>query len=211
MITFSPNIKDCLKLDTIEAFYMIKVIEVNGTLLYNTTSFYADIQLTKTVGNTQVELPEHFYKSDGTLISVDPPQASTNVDREQYKIVFTDPLFAKKEDIANNLIGCLIECRVGLVDRRTTAGSNLGKPFLNINDTVVAYKGRVESLGMTVKAGGLGERLIQITGSSPMRNLDMKKSTYTSKDNIRKNNPSDTCCDTIYEGATAITLKWGKT
>jgi hypothetical protein len=81
---------------------------------------------------------------------------------------------------------------------------------LNILDTVIAYKGRVESVSMSVKTGGLGERIIQITGSSPMRNLDMKNSVYISRDNMRKNDPSDTSCDQIYDGSSSVTLKWGK-
>jgi hypothetical protein len=201
MIQFSDNIKSNLEADTIEAFYMIKILNLDNTPLYSTTSFYTDIQL---VDNGGTSLAGHLYASDGTLVSVDPPQASTSVDREQYKIAFADPAFSKKANIENNLIGRYIECRIGVVDHLS------GKPLLNILDTVIAYKGRVESVSMSVKTGGLGERIIQITGSSPMRNLDMKNSVYISRDNMRKNDPSDTSCDQIYDGSSSVTLKWGK-
>jgi hypothetical protein len=210
MIQFSNNIRDNLAIDTIEAFYMIKLVNRDNHALYHTTSFYADVQLTQIVNGIEVVMPEHLYLSNGTLLSVDPPQASTIVDREQYKFAFADPTFTKKGDIENNLIGCPIECRVGIVDNRSSS-TTFGKPLLNINDTVIAYKGRVESVSMTVKTGGLGERIIQITGSSPMRNLDMKKSIYISRDNMRKQDPNDSSCDQIYEGSSNISLKWGKT
>lgn len=86
----------------------------------------------------------------------------------------------------------------------------MGKPMFNVSDTILVYKGAVESLSASLKTGEFGESFVQVSGSSPMNSLDMKKYIYLSKEATRKRNYLDTCCDQIYQGSGALTLKWGK-
>jgi hypothetical protein len=41
--------------------------------------------------------------------------------------------------------------------------------------------------------------------------LEMKSGILLTKDSVRKRNPKDSCCDTLYDGSATLVLKWGKT
>lgn len=197
MISFTDNIKSVLNNDSIEYFSMVRIESSPGVNLYATTTYYNDIQLLPVSAT-------YHYVADGTLLAADPPQNTSTVDREQYKVAFADPFNTKRGDIESSLVGKIIECRLGFVDPVTS------QPFLNIEDTIVVYRGRVDGASISIKAGSLGESIVQITGSSPMRNLDMKKPYYISKERVHQRNPNDTSCDQIYEGSGALIVKWGR-
>ena len=226
MITFSNNVKNALASDMIEAFYMLRILNSDGTSIFTSTSLYTDITLTDDLGaNLNSSTNYHVYISDDSIISVDLPSLSTNVDREQYKIVvsannllnaaptidintknisLTNKEFGQLANTQNMLIGRGIEGRIGFINTTT------GMPFTKLSDTILIYKGTIESIGYLIKTQEMGESLLQITGSSPMRNLDLKSGLYLSKDYIRQVNLNDSCCDQIYEGSGAVTLKWGR-
>jgi hypothetical protein len=151
-----------------------------------------------------IALADYNYFSDATLVTIDPPQMSTNVDREQYKITLADPMLEKMTSVRNNLVGKVLEGRLGFVNHYT------GTPYLEIADCPIVYKGRIDGASYLIKTNEFGESILQITGSSPMRNLDMKKSLFISRDFVRQRDATDSSCDQIYEGSGAITLKWGK-
>jgi hypothetical protein len=200
MISFSANVLNALSQETIEAFYMVRILNYDSSIMHSTTNHFADIQLK----NNGVDLVNYSYPSDATLITVDPPQMNTNVDREQYKITLADPTLSKLAAVRNNLVGKTLEGRLGFINLVT------GLPYLEIADCPIVYKGRIDGISYLIKTSEIGENLLQITGSSPMRNLDLKKSLFLSRDSIREKNVNDSSCDQIYEGSGAITLKWGK-
>jgi hypothetical protein len=200
MISFSANILNALSQETIEAFYMVRILNYDNSIMHSTTNHFADIQLK----NNGVDLANYFYPSDATLIAVDPPQMNTNVDREQYKITLADPTLSKLAAVRNNLVGKVLEGRLGFINRTT------GMPYLEISDCPIVYKGRIDAPSYLIKTNEIGENLLQITGSSPMRNLDLKKSLFLSRDFVRQRDINDSSCDQIYEGSGSITLKWGK-
>jgi hypothetical protein len=206
MIPFTNNIISALNNDAIEYFSMVRIeraahetdpIPIN---LYATTSHYNDIQLLVN-GNPD---SKYNYIADGTLMAIDPPQNSSVVDREQYRVAFADPEFSKKGLMEDSLVGRLIEARLGFINPLDS------RPFLNIEDTIVTYRGRVDGAAIAIKAGGLGESIVKITGSSPMRNLDMKKPFFISREKIKQREPLDTSCDQIYEGSLGLIMKWGR-
>jgi hypothetical protein len=207
MIPFSENIKRALNSDAIEYFSMVRIeratheTETKPINIYASTSHYNDIQL---IDGADTNNPKYLFIADGTLLAADPPQNSSIVDREQYKIVFSDPEFTRIADLENSLVGRKIECRLGFIDPLDS------KPMVNINDTIVTYRGRIDSANRTIKAGGLGESLISITGSSPMCNLDMKKPFFITREKVREMDAKDTSCDQVYEGSTNIIVKWGR-
>jgi hypothetical protein len=200
MINFSMNVRNALSRDVIDAFYMLRVLNYDGSVMYSTSNYFMDIQLK----NNGVDLVGYNYPSDATLLAIDPPQMSTNVDREQYKITLADPMLDKLTSVRNNLVGRVLEGRLGFVNHDT------GVPYLEIADCPIVYKGRIDGASYLIKTNELGENTLQITGSSPMRNLDLKKSLFMSRDFVRQRDANDSSCDQIYEGSGAITLKWGK-
>jgi hypothetical protein len=46
--------------------------------------------------------------------------------------------------------------------------------------------------------------------SSPMADLDLKRTLITSKDAMRGLSPTDSSFDQVYEGSKGIDLLWGK-
>jgi len=206
MITLSTNVKNLLSREVLEAFYMLKLTDETEAIVVNSTSFFSNIILS----NNGATLPTEIYEADGRLVSVDAPQMSTTLDREQYRVVLnvfeTDTAsFGILAAMEQGLIGKNLVCRIGFVNPDT------GAPYLDVSDTIIVYKGRVDSASYNLKTDNIGEAQLLITGSSPMRSLDMKKSLYLSRDFIRKTNPTDSCCDQIYSGSGALRFKWGRT
>lgn len=194
MIQFSANIQTVLSQMPIETFYMLRVSNINGTAIYSSTDYFMNVTLSN----------GYVYTADSLLLSVDPPQLSSTVDREQYKIVLSDPSFSQASIIENNIVGKYLETRIGFINQTT------GLPYLTASDTLIVYKGRIDSAGYVIDSGEIGESKLQITGSSPISNLDQKNGIYLSKETIRNANGNDSSCDQIYEGSGALMLKWGK-
>ena len=189
MITFSNTIQTLLQQPVIESFLLV---EVGAT--YKTTDFYSNITLSNGV----------TYTNDGSLIKADPPQLSTNVDREQYKLVFQNVNFTAGETFEQTPVGLLVTVRAGFVDPDTSL------PYTNIADTVLIYKGRVESSGFSIETSEIGNTVVAISCSSPMADLERTNKLFTSKDALRNIDPDDTSFEQIYENAGQILLKWGK-
>jgi hypothetical protein len=194
MIQFSTNIQAVLSQMPIETFYMLRIANTNGTSIYSSTDYFTDITLSN----------GYVYTADSLIQSVDVPQLSSTVDREQYKIVLADPSFSQTSVIENNIIGKILETRIGFINQTT------GLPYLTASDTLVVYRGRIDSASYAIDSGEIGESKLQITGSSPLSNLDQKNGIFLSKDTIRRLNGTDSCCDQIYEGSGTLTFKWGR-
>lgn len=187
MIQFSPTIVQILQNPTIEAFYLIKIHT------YKSTSYFTDITFE---GET--------YVADGRLMSADPPRMSAIVDRELYKVILADPDYSFGTLLGNNLIGRNFEVRLIFVDPVTQL------PYLEYANTLLIYKGTVDSTAYAVDTGNTGEVAISISGASPMSDLDLTKPFYTSKEFIRNISSNDTSFDQVYEGSGNVNLKWGK-
>jgi hypothetical protein len=202
MMSFSATVQGYLSNGRIEAFYLLRLLNSNGSWIYSSTSCFCDITLTE----AGVSLGANFtYSSNSSLKSVDLPQQSTSVDREQYKIsIITNPTNPQMNLATTNLIGKTLETRIGFINTAT------GNPDMAIENTIIVYRGRVESAGYIIESSDIGESTLQLSGSSPIVNLDQKNGLYLSRDSIKHLNVNDTCCDQIYESSSAITLKWGK-
>jgi hypothetical protein len=181
-----------------------KLVNTKVTFEYNvihSTSLFMDIDLLDSAG---LPVLGHSYVADDTIASVDAPQATTNVDREQFRILLSDPRLESMETVFNNLVGYPIEVRLGFLNIDTCM------PFLDLSDTIIVYKGRVDSTAYSIKTQEMGEAVLQVTGSSPMRSLDAKNSLFLSRDYVRQLSPNDSSCDQIFEGSEALVLKWGR-
>jgi hypothetical protein len=194
MRQLSSNIQTLIANETVQAFYMVLIRHYDdGFIHFNTTSCYCDVTLSNGIS----------YVSDGKLKSADPPQINTNVDREQYKVILSDPAFDEGANVGNGLVGKIMEVRVGFINPAT------GLPFTNIEDTFVTYKGRVDRTSYLVDTED-GNVDLEIIGVSPLISLDMVKGYYTSRDNVRAQDSTDSSFDSVYEGSGAITVRWGK-
>lgn len=165
---------------------------------------YKDL-VASTTHYMDVTLPNGVtYISDGLILSMDSPSLSSSVDRTQYKVVLADPNLGDMSAYQSGLVGCELETRLCFVDQET------GQPYLATEDSFIVYKGMVDGVSYEIDTKELGEVRVTITGSSPIANLDQKRSIYLSRDSIRKRNSADSCCDQIYQGSGALVLKWGR-
>lgn len=188
MIQFSQTLVNILSQPSIEAFYLVEVLG------YRTTNYPSNI----TLSNGAV------YVNDGKLLSVTPPKLSTVVDREVYTIVFADPVFEYGQIAETGLVGQDANVRLCVVDPTTKL------PLTNINDTILVYKGRVDSASYAIDTNNVGSVQFSITCASPMANLEGVKAFYGSKQFIRNLNANDSSFDQVYEGAGTLEMKWGR-
>lgn len=145
----------------------------------------------------------NLYTSDGGLISTDPPQITTTVDREIYKIKLTDHDGEMQSQFDLGIIGAEVEVFLGLIDPATS------KPLLTTGDVYLVYKGTVDS-HMVDATEGLSGREITISCASPMADLDSVNPFITSGDGMDQFSSIDTSFDDIFEKGAEIEIKWGK-
>ncbi len=190
MIQFTSKVSGILANPSLDAFYVVDI----GNGLYRTTSYYVDVVLSD----------NRIFAADGHLAAVDPPQLTSTVDREIFKIAIADANFSHGELIEDDLVGKPAEVRLVLIDPVT------GQPELNIVNTILVYEGQIEGAAYTIETATIGTVGLSISCSSPMADLDLRKPVFLSKDYMRGIDPSDSTCDQIYEGSGQIKLKWGK-
>jgi hypothetical protein len=188
MIVFSQNIEIALQQPTIEAFYLV---DFAGE---KTTNYYADI----TLSNGDI------FEANGRLIEIDPPKLSTSVDRELYKISFADPEMDYGNLAEEAIVGRPVVVRLGFVNQTSR------QPYTDVADTVIVYKGKVDSGSYNINSANIGEAVFSISCASPMADLDLVKTLLTSKDALKDIDPNDNSFSSIYEGSGQIQLKWGK-
>jgi len=196
MIALSNTVSQIVASRTIKYFFLVSL---KGTDHYTTAPF----DLTFDNGVT--------YISDGGLTDVEPPRISSTVDRATYKVSFADVNFALKSYFEEGATGDVIEVRVGFFNTLdvTTEGVEVSQPFKQISNTVIIYKGVIDSQSYTVDIEN-SEVFAVIEGSSPMADLDLTRSKFTNKDSGQQVNPNDTAYDKVFEGSGQIKLKWGK-
>jgi hypothetical protein len=145
------------------------------------------------------------YYSDGRILSTDSISLSSVVDRDTFKVALADPSLTMVSELDSTEHGSL-----------TGADAYLNAGYLDSNSQPILtavlpiYIGTVEAWGLTADTTNKGSITIGITFSSPMNNLDQKRFIELSKQAVRARNPADSCCDQLYEGSSAMTLRWGK-
>jgi len=194
MRQLSANVAPLFASGQVETVLMVDIKDKDGVPIMTSTTYYNNI----TLDNGDV------YESNERLVSADPPQLSTTVDREQYKVTFADPDFLDGAEAENGMVGKRMTVLVGFINPET------GTPFTADEDIFIVYRGRVDGAAYKIALQELGEALLQVTGVSPILSLEARRGIYLSKDAIRRRNPQDSCCDQLYEGSAAIVLKWGK-
>jgi len=193
MITLHADVVTALATKPTNYFYLLKITNELGVVTKAITTHPATISISGT-----------NYVSSGSIIRLDPPQMTTSVDREQYKIVLSDPDFTEGAEADANMTGFDVEVRMGFLNASTKL------PMLTLAQTILMYAGIIDGVSYLIKTEVQGEVLFQITCSSPLADLDLKRAMYCSKDYMRGRYPTDSSCDQVYGGSGVLQLKWGK-
>jgi hypothetical protein len=186
MRTFSSTVQSLINQDTVDFFFLI---DLEFSTTYRLSSLPYNVTFN---GNT--------YEANGAILEVDSPRFSSVVDRESYRVVVVeDENNTFKTEIENNVVGKNITARVGFLD------SN-GDPVLNVDDTLLVYKGYVDSPAIS---NNFDNKIVTFEGTSPMADLDMVISFIGSKNGIKQKDSNDESFSNVY-GESIIKLKWGK-
>ena len=190
MLSFSPSVSAEIEAGTASGFICVLISDMNDTVVLASTSHFADVELSDGV----------TYVADDNIISVEPPSFDTTVDREEYKIVIAGTGLDANQD----LVGCKMEVRLCFIN------SSTGAPYSDLSDTLLFYKGKVSGKSGEFDTQDQGSLQYTIGGASPMMALEMTGGIYLSRDFVRSISPDDSCCDEIYQGSSALVLKWGR-
>jgi hypothetical protein len=198
MKTYSPNIKQLLELDNLSPYFLVTLELSTGTIYHTNTPMDVNI------------IGLGSFSSDNSLLAIEAPRLSSVVDRETYKITYSDNNFAFKALFESGIVGTPVTVYIGFYNSSEVVINNVlpGNPLNNIEDLVIAYKGFIDSHGHTTDVESEVTAVIEC--SSPMASLDLTKPFYTSRDSMRQINPTDTSFDDVYSGSKAINLLWGK-
>ncbi len=194
MLQFSANVTNEIGSGRSKALICVHIIDNLNDIKYAATTYYNNVTLSNGV----------TYLADDTLVSVEPPQFNTSVDREQYKITVAGSDFLDLIGTEGDLVGCRLFVYLVFINSVT------GTPFLDMVDALPFYIGRVDGISGELETGEIGSELYIIKGASPMMALEMSKGLFLSRDFVRGRYPGDTSCDTIYEGSGSLVLKWGR-
>jgi hypothetical protein len=202
MIQFNSTVTGLLNSNNVEAFYLVEIDTLRFTNFYNNFELNDNGVLYKT------------YISDGRLMKLDPPTPSSSVDKNSYTLVLADSDFSSRQ---YNWTSKSVEVRIAFVNNKATnqldsKGFTIkpNHPYRELSDTVLIYKGIVDSVTQEISTEVSGEVLLNVVCVSPMHNLDFKRVIRLNKDNMRDRDYTDSCCDRIYEGSTKLRLLWGK-
>lgn len=195
MISFSPTVVQIINDGKAECFFFGMIQNANNTLVRTFTTHHS----TFTAWNG-VE-----YIADDFLVSADPPQQSSTVDREQYKITLVDNEFMLAALAENGLVGKKLHLMLGFIN------PDNGQPLVtNPIDVLTIYRGRVDGMGAVIDTNEVGSFVFNLSAASPMVSLDQTNGIYLSRDVMRGRNQNDSCCDVIYAGSAGLMYKWGR-
>ena len=198
MKTFSSNIQSVIGLDNLSIFYLVQLDYKTGTIYHTNSPMDIDVAGYAT------------FSSDNELLGIDAPKMSSVVDREAYKITYSDNSSSLRTKFELGIVGTSVTVFIGFYNTSAATVSSVapGQPFTNYPDLIIAYKGFVDSHGYTTDTEGAITAVLEC--SSPMASLDLTKPLYTSRDAMRQINTSDSSFDDVYTGSKAINLLWGK-
>jgi len=142
-----------------------------------------------------VSVGGNTYVSDGGLTQFSPPQLTSSIDRETYRIKLTDYQNFYKDEFETNAVGTPVTVKLGIVG--------------NTTDFDILYKGRIDATFIeTNPAEGSKNAILEC--SSPFGALDRTADRRTDKNTQRLIDSTDSCFDRIYNNENTIQLRWGK-
>lgn len=149
------------------------------------------------------------FLSNSTLDKVEAPRLSETVDREAYKISLIDNNGSLRSLFENGITGAKLSVWLSFMNTTedTLSGILPGEYLVSMDDLLVAYKGTVDTHGITLEPSN-GVISAVIEGTSPVAVLGMTRAVTTSKEYIKQHNSADTSFDQVFEDGAR--LPWGK-
>lgn len=148
------------------------------------------------------------------IVAVDPPQSSSTVDKNTFKITLADPGYAFRPLLEAGGVNTPMWLRAGLI-RNETYGryvfipeNQLRAPYSGEHGMFYIYKGAVDRYFYTLTEDN--DIILTFEGASPAAALEMKRELSTSRNWMRRNYPSDASFDNVYRGSHQEMLQWGK-
>jgi hypothetical protein len=188
MIKISTGLSDLLLEQTVESFFLV---DLNNGFRKTSNAF-------------NITYNGNLYIADGTLLTVEPPQMSSIVDRQAFKIVMSDVNMEMGVLAEAGMLGTPVNVYMGFINIGTD------QPHTELDKFLTIYSGHIDGVSYRYDTSLIGERAFILTCTTPMSDLDLKKPIYTSQDYLDKNYPGDTSYQQIYEGSGPIELRWGK-
>lgn len=202
MRIFSDAAKELMNEDVIKIFYLVSVEGKNISMKHTSAPY----DITNELGT--------FVTGNG-LMSVEPPRMSSVVDREAYKVIYSDNDFEWRVKFEQGITGAVVTVYIGLfnITSGVIAGYNPGEPLSAVEHLMISYQGFVDNASYNIDPDE--EVMATLECSSPMADLDLKKPFYTSKDaalnrSLNSGADLDTAFDQVHEGSIGTDLKWGK-
>jgi len=198
MKKYSNNVSQVIGLPNLSFFYLVQIEFSDGTVRHTSTPHNIDVN---GLG---------LFIADNNLKNIEAPKLSSVVDRETYKITYSDNSQELRTKFDEGIVGTPVTVYIGLYNNSTApiGGVGVGQPFTSLADLIIAYKGVIDTHGYSVDVDSEITALLEC--SSPMASLELTKPFYTSRDSMRQVNATDTSFDDVYSGSKEITLLWGK-
>jgi hypothetical protein len=198
MKQISSAAKTLLEGDT-ATFFSVKIGPYQGQYLRSTTLPY------------DILLGGESYQTDVILKEIDTPKISVVSDKSTFKVVLADTDGTLRQLSDTSFHGGELEVRCWFLN---TTGSTLGgaahlQPLVNIEDSLLVYKGRCDEMTFNLTEDA-SETTLTIAGASPVSALDLTRRVITSKEWLRARHPSDSSFDSVFSGSASVTRKWGK-
>jgi hypothetical protein len=198
MKTYSERIQQVLETDSLSPFFLVKLDFRFGSVYHTNTPMDVIINGLGT------------FISENSLLGIDAPRLSSVVDRESYKITYSDNSFSFRAIFEEGITGTPVTVYIGFYNSSPEIIDGIlpGQPFTSIDDLIIAYKGFIDTHGHSTDTEGEVTAVLECT--SPMSSLELTKPFYTSRDSMRQISEFDTSFDDVYVGSAKINLLWGK-
>lgn len=198
MRAYSSAIRQIIDSGSISIFYLVEILGKTFTIRH--TNLPYDVSVAA-IGD---------FSSSNTLKGVEAPRQSSVVDREAYKITYSDNSYDMAGVFAAGITGAKVSVYIGFMNttENTIGAAPPGFPILDKNDMIVGYKGFVDAPSHTVNPDGEVTAVIEC--SSPMADLGLVKPFVTSPEQVHRVDPTDTCMDEVFTGSSKVELEWGK-
>jgi hypothetical protein len=199
----SPAVQVLLQSGDIMYYHLVKIgpfRDFNGNL--------------QTWRHTQVpggiSIDGEYFTDDNTLMHIDPPRQSAAVDRESFKIAYSDNGFDLRPYFEGNFSGIPVEIYIGFYNTsdQVLSGVAPGMPLNTRSDLMMVYAGNTDAPSYNIDTRS--EVIVTIECTSPMGALQMIRTLNTNKESLQLRNPNDTAYDELYVGSKGLTLLWGK-
>jgi hypothetical protein len=192
MIKLSTKVQEVLSQAVFTSFHLVAIrSQIEPVFL---TNHFADVVYD---GDT--------YSANAGLAAIDLPQSTNVTDRAEYKFVYLDSDTGASAWLETfDLTGMLVSVYMVLIDPETDL------PLLTKDDVITVYEGFIDSTPRKLELAEHGNAVVEILLTSPIVNLDQKRSVNTSDEFMRGLVSGDTCFNQVHEGSRSIAMRWGK-